>query len=75
MSRTQEGYVVPGTVPAPGQTPLPDDLEQAAVEQIAYEGTDNTDIIGEAARLLKRWQTRARQPKCWNRSQFEADCR
>jgi hypothetical protein len=28
------GYVLPGTLPAPGQTPLPD--EQAAVEQIAY---------------------------------------
>ena len=30
------GYVLPGTPPAPGQTPLPDDLEQAAVEQVAY---------------------------------------
>jgi hypothetical protein len=30
------GYVLPGTTPAPGQTPLPDDLEQAAVEQVAY---------------------------------------
>jgi len=30
------GYVLPGTVPAPGQAPLPADLEQAAVEQITY---------------------------------------
>jgi hypothetical protein len=30
------GYVLPGTTPAAGQTPLPDDLEQAAVEQIAF---------------------------------------
>ena len=29
------GYVLPGTTPATGQTPLPDDLEQAAVEQVA----------------------------------------
>ena len=30
------GYVLPGTERAPGQTPLPDDLEQAAVEQVAF---------------------------------------
>ena len=30
------GYVLPGTDPQPGQTPLPDDLEQAAVEQVAF---------------------------------------
>ncbi len=30
------GYVLPGTAPAEGQTPLPDDLEQAVVEQVAY---------------------------------------
>jgi len=30
------GYVLPGTTPDPGQTPLPDDLEQAAVEQVAF---------------------------------------
>ncbi len=30
------GYVMPGTTPAPGQTALPDDLEQAAVEQVAF---------------------------------------
>ena len=29
------GYVLPGTTPGAGQTPLPDDLEQAAVEQVA----------------------------------------
>ena len=30
------GYVLPGTAPSPGQVALPDDLEQAAVEQVAY---------------------------------------
>jgi hypothetical protein len=30
------GYVLPGSVAGPGQAPLPDDLEQAAVEQVAY---------------------------------------
>ncbi len=30
------GYVLPGATPGPGQTPLPDDLEQAAVEQAAF---------------------------------------
>ena len=30
------GYVLPGTAVAAGQTPLPADLEQAAVEQVAY---------------------------------------
>jgi hypothetical protein len=30
------GYVLPGTTPAPGQTPLPSDVEHAAVEQIAF---------------------------------------
>ena len=30
------GYVLPGDTPGPGQTPLPDDIEQAAVEQIAF---------------------------------------
>jgi hypothetical protein len=30
------GYVLPGTTPAAGQTPLPDDLEQACVEQVAF---------------------------------------
>ena len=29
------GYVLPGTTPSAGQTPLPADLEQAAVEQVA----------------------------------------
>ncbi|HEY5909857.1 MAG TPA: hypothetical protein VJA21_04555 [Verrucomicrobiae bacterium] len=29
------GYVLPGTTPGAGQTALPDDLEQAAVEQVA----------------------------------------
>jgi hypothetical protein len=30
------GYVLPGETPAAGQTVLPDDLQQAAVEQVAY---------------------------------------
>jgi len=30
------GYVLPGTTPGPGQNPVPSDLEQAAVEQVAY---------------------------------------
>src|SRR5881396_3780774 len=30
------GYVLPGTTLGAGQTALPDDLEQAAVEQVAY---------------------------------------
>ncbi|HEV2393356.1 MAG TPA: hypothetical protein VG146_13470 [Verrucomicrobiae bacterium] len=30
------GFVLPGTDPQPCQTPLPDDLEQAAVEQVVY---------------------------------------
>lgn len=30
------GFVLPGITPGAGQTPLPDELEQAAVEQVAY---------------------------------------
>jgi hypothetical protein len=30
------GYVLPGNTPGPGQNPLPPDLEQAAVEQVAF---------------------------------------
>jgi hypothetical protein len=30
------GYVPPGSTAAPGQTPLPEDLAMAAVEQVAY---------------------------------------
>ncbi|HEV2207919.1 MAG TPA: hypothetical protein VG167_04040 [Verrucomicrobiae bacterium] len=39
------GYVLPGTDPAPGQAPLPDDLEQACVEQVAY-WFQNRDHLG-----------------------------
>src|SRR6266478_4370544 len=41
------GYVLPGTTPGAGQTALPDDLEQAAVEQIAYwfRNRDNTGMV------------------------------
>ncbi len=41
------GYVLPGTTPGAGQTPLPDGLEQAAVEQVAYwfRNRDKTGLI------------------------------
>src|SRR6266516_3715890 len=41
------GYVLPGDTPAAGQTVLPDDLEQAAVEQVAYwfRNRDTTGLI------------------------------
>ena len=44
------GYVLPGTMPGAGQTPLPDDLEQAAVEQVAY-WYRNRDKLG----LTRNW--------------------
>ena len=44
------GYVLPGTTPDAGQTPLPDDLEQAAVEQVAY-WFRNRDLLG----LVRNW--------------------
>ena len=39
------GYVMPGTTPSAGQTDLPDDLEQAAVEQVAF-WFQNRDKLG-----------------------------
>jgi hypothetical protein len=39
------GYVLPGATPAPGQTALPADLEQAAVEQVAA-WFQNRDKLG-----------------------------
>src|SRR6266566_5025374 len=41
------GYVLPGDTPDPGQTALPDDLEQAAVEQVAYwfRNRDKTGLL------------------------------
>ena len=48
------GYVLPGMDVAPGQTPLPDDLEQAAVEQTAY-WFQNRDRLG----LLRIWDYHA----------------
>ncbi len=45
------GYVLPGTVPAAGQTALPRDLEQAAVEQVAYWFA-NREHLG----LLRIWE-------------------
>src|SRR6266702_2647996 len=44
------GYVLPGDTPAAGQTALPDDLEQAAVEQVAY-WFRNRDATG----LIRSW--------------------
>ena len=41
---------VPGDTPGVGQVPLPDDLEQAAVEQVAY-WYRNRDKLG----LLRSW--------------------
>ena len=39
------GYVLPGSTPSAGQTALPDDLEQAAVEQAAF-WFQNRDKLG-----------------------------
>jgi hypothetical protein len=39
------GYVLPGTTLEPGQSPLPDDLEQACVEQVAF-WFQNKDRLG-----------------------------
>jgi hypothetical protein len=41
------GYVLPGTTPGAGQTALPDDLEQAAVEQVAawFQSRDKLGLI------------------------------
>ena len=44
------GYVVPGSVPGAGQTPLPPDLEWAAVEQVAA-WFQQRDKLG----LLRYW--------------------
>jgi hypothetical protein len=46
------GYVLPGSTPTPGQTPLPPDLENAAVEQIAF-WFKNRDHLG----LKTYWPT------------------
>ena len=44
------GYVLPGTPPSAGQTALPSDLEQAAVEQVAY-WFQNREALG----LTRLW--------------------
>jgi hypothetical protein len=44
------GYVLPGATPGIGQTALPNDLEQAAVEQVAY-WYRNKDTLG----LIRNW--------------------
>jgi hypothetical protein len=44
------GYVLPGSSPGVGQTALPDDIEQAAVEQAAY-WYRNRDKLG----LIRTW--------------------
>ena len=38
------GYVLPGNVAGPGQVELPQDLEQAAVEQVAYWYQNRNDL-------------------------------
>ncbi len=40
------GFLLPGATPGPGQTPLPADLEQAAVEQVAawYQNRDKLGL-------------------------------
>lgn len=48
------GYVIPGITPGPGQTPLPNDLEQAAVEQVAW-WFQNRDRLG----LTRIWEYHA----------------
>lgn len=50
------GYVLPGTTPGSGQTALPDDVEQAAIEQAAYwyqrrNQLGLTSVSGEGASL------------------------
>ena len=45
------GYVLPGGTPGAGQAPLPADLEQAAVEQVAH-WFQNRDRLG----LLRLWE-------------------
>jgi hypothetical protein len=44
------GYVLPGGTPGAGQTALPNDLEQAAVEQVAF-WYRNKDTLG----LIRNW--------------------
>ena len=44
------GYVLPGTTAAAGQTPLPCDLESAAIEQVAV-WFQNRDKLG----LIRHW--------------------
>jgi hypothetical protein len=41
------GYVLPGTTPGAGQTGLPDDLEQAAVEQVSawFQNRDKLGLV------------------------------
>ncbi|MGZ4975417.1 MAG: hypothetical protein ACXWDN_21870, partial [Limisphaerales bacterium] len=49
----------PGTTPGGGQTPLPDDLEQACVEQVVYwyQNRSNlgvlTSTIGSGSHLVQ----------------------
>jgi hypothetical protein len=44
------GYVMPGTTPSAGQTPLPADLETAAIEQVAFWFQER-DKLG----LIRQW--------------------
>jgi hypothetical protein len=52
------GHVLPGDTPGPGQTPLPDDLEQACVEQCAslFQNRERLGLVrymeGSSLRVL-----------------------
>jgi hypothetical protein len=49
------GFVLPGDTPAPGQTPLPPDLEQAAIEQVAYWFRNRAGLMTRLTRFSLRW--------------------
>jgi len=53
------GYVLPGTTPDAGQTPLPADIEQACVEQVVYWYQNRTTLgqltstVGSGSHLVQ----------------------
>jgi len=55
------GYVLPGATAAEGQTALPDDLEQACVEQAAYWYQRRTQLglvsIASEGSIVQQFQT------------------
>jgi hypothetical protein len=62
------GYVLPGTTPSAGQTALPEDIEQACIEQAA-SWFQNRDKLG----LTRNWPHLTKAPissfSIWNCSQ------